>query len=221
MPPGCLSMTDKWALWQRSFPGLAAAPDARRLAADAHLVTLRAGQTVFRTGSACDDYLLVVDGCVKVLLTTESGREVVLYRVRSGESCILTTSCLIAGQHYPAQGITEDEVTAFALGRERFQRQIDHSSAFRAFVFDNFSRRLAEVIARMEQVAFGAVDARLARVLLARGSPVTATHEALAAELGTAREVVSRHLKRFEAEGWVRLGRGSIEVLQPAVLARL
>lgn len=214
-------MTDRWTLWRNSFPRLAVAPDAQALAADARLVTLPAGQTVFRAGSACEDYLLVVDGCVKVLLVTESGREVVLYRVRSGESCILTTSCLIAGQHYPAQGVTEDEVKAFALGRERFQRQIDTSGAFRAFVFDNFSRRLAEVISRMEQVAFGAVDARLARALLARESPVTATHEALAAELGTAREVVSRHLKRFEAEGWVRLGRGSIEVLQPEVLARL
>ena len=214
-------MKEKWELWREHFPRLATAPGSRELAADTRLVVLPAGRSVFRAGSACDNYLLVVGGCVKVLLTTESGREVLLYRVRAGESCILTTSCLIAGQHYPAQGVSEDELTAFALGRERFQRQIDCSNAFREFVFDSFSRRLAEVIARMEQVAFGPIDARLAQALLARSSPVTATHEALAGELGTAREVVSRHLKRFEAEGWVRLGRGSIEVLRPELLARL
>ena len=190
----------------------------------ARRVTLPPGATVFRQGSACEQYLLVIDGSVRVLMLTDAGHEVVLYRVRPGESCILTTSCLLGGVPYPADGVTETSVSALAIESGEFKRALGESPDFRAFVFRNIGERLAEVIGRLTDIAFGSIDRRLATALLQghqSRQPVALTHQALAVELGTAREVISRHLKRFEQQGWVSLGRSQIDLLDPAELSRL
>jgi CRP/FNR family transcriptional regulator len=137
-----------------------------------------------------------------------------LYRIGPGGSCILTTSCLLSREHYPAEAIAESDVEAVAIPVRSFQEALEHSQFFRQFVFDGFSSRLTNVIRKIEQIAFTAIDTRLAALLLEledRGVGKI-THQDVAVELGTAREVVSRHLKRFESEGWVKLGRGRITV---------
>ena len=185
------------------------------------VVVLPPQKTVFSPGALCENYLLVIEGSVRTHLLTESGREVVLYHVRPGESCVLTTSCLIGHTRYPAEGVTEKQVTALVVPAEVFHTTLDHSAVFRRFVFDNLAHRLADVMARMEEVAFGSIQARLAQALLdSDQNPVQTTHQELAAELGTAREVVSRHLKRFEERGWLRLGRGLIQIVDREAIAR-
>jgi CRP/FNR family transcriptional regulator len=153
------------------------------------------------------------------------GREVVLYRVTDGQSCVITTACLISGEAYPAQGVAETATAGLLLPQADFNAVLDKSAAFRRFVFANQGQRLSDLIQRIEDVAFGRVDARLARHLVDRsqrhGGTLVATHQQLARELGTAREVVSRQLKGFEKQGWIRVLRGSVEVLQPQSLARL
>lgn len=209
---------------QALLPELAHDAELSAILARAHCINLPAGQCVFQPGALCQNYLLVARGEVRVQLLTAGGREVVLYHVGPGDSCVLTTSCLLGAAHYPAEGITVNEVTAFALSAADFQQGLDSSSVFRRFVFGNLGRRLSEVIARMEQVVFAPIDARLAGSLLqlsGAGDQLSATHHELAVELGTAREVVSRHLKRFEENGWVRLGRGSIALTDRAALERL
>lgn len=211
------------SLWH-NFPALQADPALISILASAQVVDLPAHAQVFMPGSLCQNYLLVVQGSVRVQLLTENGREVVLYHVRDGDSCVLTTSCLLGATRYPAGGITETEVTAITLPAADFNRALAQSETFRRFVFGNLGRRLAEIIARMEQVAFAPVDGRLAMALLNLAhddTRLTLTHQELAVELGSAREVVSRHLKRFEDHGWVRLGRASIEVLDRAALQNL
>ena len=206
------------ALWQRADPWL------RQRLREARLVSLPAGQAVFYPDMHCEAYLLVIDGRVRVQLTGEAGREVVLYRVAPGQSCVLTTSCLLGADHYPAEGVTETPVRAFAIPVSRFHEALERSAVFRRFVFANFGQRLAEVIQRMELITQRSIEERLARVLLQLGGAQAAiqqTHQSLAAELGSAREVVSRHLKRFEEQGWVRLGRGTIEVLDSGSLERI
>jgi CRP/FNR family transcriptional regulator len=208
------------------FPEFARSRDKvmARVIESAHRVALPPGAAVFHVGSACAQYLLVVDGGVRVQLLTESGHEVVLYHVRAGESCILTTACLLGGVPYPADGVTETSVSALAIDSGEFRRALAESPGFRLFVFRNIGERFAGVIGRLAEVAFGSIDRRLAQVLLRAGSSgqsVAFTHQALATELGTAREVVSRHLKRFEQHGWVSLGRGRIKVRDQAVLLRL
>jgi CRP/FNR family transcriptional regulator len=208
------------------FPELAGTGDVvvAQLLGSARRVTLPPGATVFRQGSACAQYLLVIDGSVRVLMLTDAGHEIVLYHVRTGESCMLTTSCLLGDVPYPADGVTETSVSALAIESGEFRRALSESPSFRTFVFRNIGERFAEVVGRLTDVAFGSIDRRLATALL-RGrhstQPVPLTHQALALELGSAREVISRHLKRFEQQGWVSLGRSQITLLDPAALLRL
>ncbi len=220
-------MTDETARWQSQFPELDRQADTalQAMMAAAQRVRLPPDTRLFEPGASCTAYLLVVTGNVRVQFLTENGREVVLYHVRQGDTCILTTACLLGGTRYPAEGITETEVLALTVPLPLFETTIDRSPVFRRYVFASLGQRLAGVLARMEDIAFGAVDARLARTLLelcgGERRTLGMTHQALAAELGSAREVVSRHLKRFEIQGWLRLGRGTIEVVDPQGLARL
>jgi CRP/FNR family transcriptional regulator len=129
---------------------------------------------------------------------------------------------MLSGDCYPAEGLTEGEVTAFAMSSHAFYRCIEQSSFFREFVFKNFSSRLSNLIGRMEAVVFDTIDQRIGKALLATGNKVIVkTHHELAYELGTAREVVSRHLKNFESYGWVNLKRGTIEIMNREALIRV
>jgi CRP/FNR family transcriptional regulator len=186
-----------------------------QLLAESQVVNLEQDQFVFNAGDLCNAFLILLDGSVRVQLISPNGREITLYRLGPGGSCILTTSCLLSQEHYPAEAIAESDVRALAISTNAFQSALDSSTWFRKFVFDGFSTRLTNVIQKIEDIAFTSIDVRLATILLALDDSdrLDATHQAIAIELGTAREVVSRHLKRFEAEGWLKLGRGTIEIL--------
>lgn len=197
------------------FPG--DSPEQSALRQQIKPVSLPAGQNVFQRGDACENYLVLVSGSVKVQVLSAGGREVVLYHVKDGESCVITTSCLISHEAYPAEGITEIDTLALVIPRPVFEEGLAHSPVFRKFVFSNQGRRLGDLIQRVEDIAFGRLDERLARFLSERseqgGKAVTATHQELASELGTAREVVSRQLKVFERNGWIETRRGSVAVV--------
>lgn len=206
-------MQDQSRNWTHHFPELAAVQDSAVIGMmeAASVVTLPEKTRVFLTGSSCQNYLMVACGAVRVHMLTESGRELLLYQVSAGQSCVLTTSCLLGHSTYPAEGVVESAVTAYAIPSTVFQATLDQSRAFRDFVFKDFSLRLAGVVARMEEVATVDIDSRLVRCLLSSESDLLAkTHHELAVELGSAREVVSRHLKRLEKLGWVTLKRGAI-----------
>lgn len=219
-----MSGTDTIAAIRARFPALDAADDPALAAflASARRVELPAGAPVFHAGDPCRSYLLVLDGRVPVRLVSEGGREVTLYEVQAGDACVLTTACLLGEQPYTAEATTATAVTACVFDRADFERAVDRSPALRRFVFGNLSLRLGGIIARLDELAFGDADRRIARALLAGGGDeVRATHEAIATAAGSAREVVSRHLKRYEARGWVRLGRGVVTIADRAALGRL
>jgi len=202
------------------IPGLEPA-SAARLAA-ARVVALKRGQAVFQPGQACAAFLLVTAGSVKVSTVTGSGRELMLYRVGPGETCVLTTACLLAGADYDAEGMTETEVEALAIPKPLFEELMAVSPAFRRFVFSSYGVRLRDLIGLVQEVSQRQVDRRLARFLAERGAaPITLTHQEIATELGTAREVVSRLLKQFAGEGLVEIERRNIVVAAPERLARL
>ncbi|WP_207062695.1 Crp/Fnr family transcriptional regulator [Motiliproteus sp. SC1-56] len=201
----------------RQFPGLADITDevGKALLAKAKALTVPAGATLFRLGDPCENYLLVAQGEIKVVGRSPSGREIVLYRIHSGGTCVLTTACLLGDSRYPAEGISETEVQAFALPRDLFQQGLEHSPALRRFVFDSYGQRLGALIGLVQEIAFDRIDLRLARHLLKQGRERVAlqlTHQALATELGSAREVISRQLKELEHLGLVTLGRGTIRI---------
>jgi CRP/FNR family transcriptional regulator len=225
-PAPFTEMTIMKALWKQVLPQLAdidatVTPGFLRLARE---IALPAQTVVFRQGDTCGQYLLVLQGSVKVMTRALNGREIVLYRLGAGDSCVLTTACLFGKTRYPAEGITETSVTALALPAGVFQQALQDSAAFREFVFQSFATHLASVIALIEEVAFGRLDSRLARQLLHQCDAkrvVRTTHQALATELGSSREVISRLLKELEIQGKLELQRGSIRLLDSAALQQL
>jgi len=185
-------------------------------------VNLPANTTIFYQGSQCDNYLLVTKGVVKVFTRSESGREIVLYRVKKEQSCTLTTTCLLANNHYPAEGVSESNVEALIIPSNMFNLGLAQSASFREFVFNTYAKRLCDVISLVGEVSFNRIDVRLAKQLVGSNSDLLATtHQCLATELGTAREVVSRQLKSFEDKKLIVLSRGKIQLLDRAQLNKL
>ncbi|MCU0304162.1 MAG: Crp/Fnr family transcriptional regulator [Thermoanaerobaculales bacterium] len=178
-------------------------------------VRLPAGATMFRPGDGCDGFGFVLEGSVKVGLVSESGREIVLYRVRPGESCTVTVSCLVTGSTYPATGIVERDLTAAAIPRFVFADLVDLSPVFRRFVLEALSIRITDLMELVDEVAFNKLDRRLAARLLELGPRVKLSHGELAGELGTGRVIVSRILESFADQGLVTLGRRSVTVADP------
>lgn len=200
-------------------------PVLQQLRMQVQMVSLDAGETVFRCGDPCRNYLIVLEGSVRVQVLSAGGREVVLYRVLGGQSCVITTSCLISHESYPAEGVTDVSTLAMVIPQGLFNEALGVSEPFRRFVFANQGMRLSDLIQRIEDVAFGRVDSRLARLLVDRSNGQTArvqaTHQQLASELGTAREVISRQIKAFEKNGWVAARRGAVEVLDRDALTHV
>ena len=203
------------AAWLDYFPALKRlAPDVvDSLVKSSMIVSLPSGSRIYGPGRAPEAFLLLVDGTVRVQQVSENGREIVLYRVTAGEICALTTACLMGYEDYPAEAIAETDIRAVAIARSTFDELIARSSEFRRFVFTAFSTRITSLFRIIDEVAFSRLDIRLAHKLveLAHGGDTIATTQAqLAAELGTAREVVSRILADFQRRGWVTSARGSI-----------
>lgn len=196
--------------------------DSRLLDA-AQTVSVPSGEVAFRKGDACRSFILVLAGCVRVQLSSEGGREVTLYRVRPGDTCALTTSCLVGKEDYPAEAVVEEDVTALMIPDSEFRQALLDSEPFRLFVFRGFSGRLCAIVSRMEMVTLRTIDERLAAQLLKGDVDVLSniTHQALASEIGTAREVVSRKLSSFESDGLIKSSRGRIEILDREKLAAL
>ncbi|MEE4294521.1 MAG: Crp/Fnr family transcriptional regulator [Xanthomonadales bacterium] len=185
-------------------------------------VHLKGGQCVFSQGQAAENFLLVTGGSVTVFARSAEGKEVVLYRVHEGEMCLLTTTCLIGHRHYPAEAFTDSETSARVIPAKEFESLLEKSPEFRKMVFNGLSERLSQVTQRFEHVVLESVKRRLAVFLLSRqdaSGSLQTTHDQLAREVGTAREVVSRQLKTLETSGLIRTGRGRITILDPVRLS--
>lgn len=175
------------------------------------------GEPVFRQGETCQNYYIATSGCIKVFARSAAGKEIMLYRVVPGDICVLTTSCILSGSRYPADAVAESATTVIALPKREFDQLMHNSDAFRKFVLSSFGSRLSGLVTLVEQVALESVQARLANLLLAKTGDhvgdLKATHQDLATEIGTAREVVSRQLKAFASLGLLSIGRGTITIL--------
>lgn len=211
--------------WTAVFEGLAGLEpgDRAALIARSRVIGVPAGTSVFRPGDRAENMLLLLSGTVRVSQVSENGREIVLYRVNPGETCVLTTACLMAEEEYSAEGIAETEVSAVAIPRAVFDAALGASPVFRRFVFGAYAGRIANLFLTIEDIAFRRIDIRLSEKLLelAQDGRVRATHAQIATELGTAREVISRQLAEFQRRGWVELSRGEIALADPAGLRAL
>ena len=199
-------------------PGLGPLPAglASVVETGALVIERAAGSPLFDDGNPCVGMLVLERGCVRVSLTSASGRSLVLYRVHPGETCVLTLSCLLGHEPYPARGEAESDVRGVFLPPELFDRLVWEAPAFREFVFTAFATRLRGALDVACSVAFERLDRRLAAALLER-----VTHQQLADELGCSREAASRLLESFVGSGALSLGRGHVRVSDKLALARL
>jgi len=212
--------------WRQYLPELEKSADSRvcQLFDNANVISLAKDTTVFHQGDACNNYLIVLAGTVKVFTRAENGREILLYRLYTGDSCVLTTSCLFGQKSYPAEGKTETAVTAIAIPVTQFNDAVQQSSTFREMVFSAFSSHLSDLITLVEEVAFGKIDVRLAKHLLNQcdsNNTLNSTHQNIATELGSAREVISRQLKDLESKGYIIINRGSINIINSTAIKQI
>ena len=164
----------------------------------------------------------MLKGTLRIYKTSETGKELTLYRIEQGESCILTATCILSGGSFPATAEAEGATEVMLVPSRLLESLVEEHGEWRKFVFGLYSQRLEVVLALVEEVAFHHVDARIAAYLIktARGrqNVVDRTHAEIASEIGTSREVVTRILKDFESSGLIATLRGRIRILKPADL---
>jgi CRP/FNR family transcriptional regulator len=210
--------------WLHAFPELADLEEAAkaRLRQHARIVEAPPGFIGYREADPCTGYVMRLAGRSRVYKMSSSGREILLYRVAAGETCVLTTTCLLGHSRYPASSVVEEPVRDVFIPAPTFYELMAESEVFRRFVLNNYGNLISNLIVLLEEVAFSSVGARLAKTLLEMPEGLLATtHQQLADALGSAREVVSRQLKDFERHGWVTLHRGAIAVTDRAALQKL
>jgi CRP/FNR family transcriptional regulator len=204
-----------------SLQGIPPALLAGELIGETQLVCVDAGERIFGEGSACRGFPMILEGEVCVSKSSADGdRTMELYRVTPGEMCVVSASSLLSQRELCAQGIAVVATRLVLLSPNLFERW-SANAAFRKFVFGVFSERLSDLMILIDAIAFHRLDQRLADHLLGHGQCYRTTHHALAAELGTVREIITRLLNRFEAAGYIRLGRERVEVLDPEGLRAL
>jgi CRP/FNR family transcriptional regulator, anaerobic regulatory protein len=198
-------------------------PQAKELLVQyARIVEAPVGTVGYREGGACGAYVMRLAGLSRVYKMSASGREILLYRVTAGETCVITTTCLLGGSNYPASTIVEQAIRDVIIPAPAFNQLMVDSAVFRRYVMKNYGALITDLILLLDEVAFHTLDARLAKLLIDSGAnSISRTHQQIADELGTAREVVSRQLKRFEQKGWIAMGRGQVEVQDRVKLMEL
>jgi len=202
----------------RAIPILqrAEAPLINELKREAQFARIPAGQDIFMDGDRVDGIALLLSGVVRVYKIGETGREITLYRFGLGQSCILSANAILSQKSFPAIATVEEAAEAVMIPADVFRAWVNRYDLWREFVFDLLSERLSTVMAVVDEVVFKRMDRRVASLLLDQAkvrSPLRITHQEIAAELGSSREVISRLLEDFSREGLIEPGRGTIEIL--------
>jgi CRP/FNR family transcriptional regulator, anaerobic regulatory protein len=210
--------------WTAAVPALSGiAPDTRRRLQALVPMDVPAGTVLFRPGEAVKGYVIVLDGRIGVHLIGPSGRDILLYDVVPGKSCIQSTLGLLGGDDYTAEAVTDRATRLVLLPRATFLDLLGSDAAFRSVVFAAFAERMQSMMQLLEKVAFRKVEARLAAWLLSRAEDgvVTATQAEIASNIGSAREVVSRRLDALARQGAIAQSRGRVEIRDVGALHRL
>jgi len=209
------SLTEQLA---QAFPQLADNPTLfAEMTQFGDSVKLSPGQHICMEGSLCSQLALLLSGTARVYKLGESGKEITLYRVEAGESCILTLSCIVTGKLFPAFAISESDVEAIIIPTDKVRNWMAQQPVWRDYAWNLIASRLADVITLVEEITFKRMDERLAHYLgqqrQLHGEQLNITHQQIAADLGTSREVISRLLKDLQQQGELKLGRGQIVLI--------
>ena len=196
----------------------------REFRESATIVRVPEGRDVFVQGQRVESIPLLISGTVRVYQISETGREVTLYRFRPGESCVLTANAIMSEQSFPAIATVEEEAEAVMIPEQDFRDWVGRYQLWREFFLNLVSQRLASVMLLVDEVAFQRMDRRVAALLLARADKanrVQVTHQEIASELGSSREVITRILEDLQTKDLIRTGRGQIEIMDAEALTDL
>jgi CRP/FNR family transcriptional regulator len=208
---------------RQAMPSLAGLPAAleAEVAHNVRLMNVAAGTPVFSERDPCNGFPIVLSGRVRVSRALENGREIALYEVTPGETCVISTSCMLGSAPYRARGECATDAEIALIPRNTFDRLVAEHRPFREEVLRVFADRILQLMEVVESIGFQRLDRRLAAALLGRGARVAASHQEIAEQLGASRESVSRLLKQFEQSGCVHLGRGAVAITDAARLRRI
>jgi CRP/FNR family transcriptional regulator len=214
--------------WRQHYPQLAAITDPAWIETIQCMepVIVPKGMQAYVAGDECRNFLLLLEGNIRVYASGRNGREIVLYRLRPGEFCILSLVSFLQRSNFPANAVTENQVRALVINREVFHRAFTKSPGFRNAMINDLSTRYLEVVNRIQELAFDPLDVRMTGLLCSRfreanSRSIEITHSQLAQELGTTREVASRMLKDLERSGHIKLSRGIVSLSDNEALGRL
>lgn len=200
-----------------SFKGNVALELLDELAKKAVPADIASGTRLFASGDPCENFIFILSGSARIRLSLKTGREVTLFHLSAGQSCALTTSCLLTQSPYYAEGIAETDLEIITISAAEFDRIIEVSPRWSAALLHDYSRRIGGLIALVDSLSERDIDAKLDEFLHSRAASndvIRLSHKAIAEELGTAREVISRKLKKLENNGVVKLSRGKIQVIK-------
>jgi len=177
-----------------------------------------AGSLLYRESDKCENFVLLIEGTLRVFKSANHEREITIYRVSSGEQCVLSLQSMLSGDNYFANAIAETELTFLTLNKTDFYQLLDESNAFQQYLLKYMSQRLYDIVTLVSDVMFKQINARLAGILRnlfkqSTAGSIALTHAQIAKELGTTREVISRALKELEKQKCIKLFRGSIKLL--------
>lgn len=196
-------------------------PSMELLRASANLHQFEAGTLIMDEDRHCPGVIFILSGVIRILKLSEEGREITLYRIGRGETCVLTVACLLGTGDvpFPVSAIAEQDAAVILIPVEIFRKLFYESPSIQKYIFSAMSAKFYSVLGLIENMTFKRTSDRLKDYLISKTAggtyPLYATHEAIAADLGTAREVVSRLLKDMESKGIVSLSRGKILLLKP------
>lgn len=204
------------------FVGALAPDDRARLSRAVQFPVLAPGAIAYELEAPCPNYLLCIEGRTRIFRTSDSGREMLLYNVEDGGTCVLTTQCLLSHTNFPAESVAERRTELAAIPASSFYVFMAEMPAFRDFVLNDYTKLLGSMFSFVDALAFQTVEQRLARRLLVDAGTadiVGKTHQQLASDIGSVREIVSRQLGHWEKKGWIAISRGQIRILDRGALA--
>lgn len=214
--------------WRQHYPQLASITDEAWIEAIQGLepVTVPKGIQAYVAGDECRNFLLLLEGNIRVYASGRNGRDIVLYRMAPGEFCVLSLVSILQGTAFPANAVSENQVRALVLSRDKFRHTYLRSPSFRNVMVGDLAGRFLDVINRVQELAFEPLDIRMTNLLCSRfreanNWSIEITHSQLAQELGTTREVASRMLKDLERSNYIRLSRGIVSLRDSESLGRL
>jgi len=182
------------------------------------------GQFIAMEGENCNYLPIVKSGLVRVYKLSQNGQEMTLYRIKPGESCILTMSCLLTNEQFPAIAFTETESEIILIDAKSIKSWVNKYTVWRDYIFNYMSSIILKVLTLLENTTFNRTETRIIDFLLLnsdeKGDQLTLTHQHIASEIGTSREVVSRILKELESQQIIKLSRGSISILKKEALKK-